>query len=146
MESMNDWGKYACIVQERKKKDRSPLSFPLPLGEGKGEGKRQVIEPSLYLAILHSMTPFQTAVRLVVSRIPKGTVMTYAEVALRAGYSGAARAVGSLMKENFDASIPCHRVICSSGFVGDYNRGGSEKKADLLRGEGVSVNERGRVQ
>jgi O-6-methylguanine DNA methyltransferase len=92
------------------------------------------------------MIPFQTAVRLVVSRIPKGTVMTYAEVALRAGYSGAARAVGSLMKENFDASIPCHRVICSSGFVGDYNRGGSEKKADLLRGEGVSVDVRGRVQ
>ncbi len=92
------------------------------------------------------MTSFHDAVYLIVSCIPKGSVMTYAEVAKATGHTGAARAVGSMMKKNFDPSIPCHRVVCSSGFVGDYNRGGSEKKAELLQKEGVNVDEEGWVK
>lgn len=53
------------------------------------------------------------------------------------GFPGAARAVGTVMRKNFDPLVPCHRVICSDGRLGAYNRGGAERKAELLREEGA---------
>lgn len=79
---------------------------------------------------------FSEAVWQVVMRIPRGRVMSYAEVAERAGFLGAARAVGTLMKQNFDPLRPCHRVIRSDGTLGEYNRGVRRKRA-LLKSEGV---------
>ena len=76
-------------------------------------------------------------VRKVVKEIPKGKVLTYKEVAVRAGNSKAARAVANVMAQNFDPEIPCHRVIRSDGFLGGYNRGGTEVKAKILASEGV---------
>lgn len=58
------------------------------------------------------------------------------EVAKRAGNRRAARAVGTIMKNNFDPAIPCHRVIRADGTLGDYNRGGSEAKRKILISEG----------
>lgn len=82
---------------------------------------------------------FQDKVRSVVAAIPKGSVMTYAQVAKKAGNPGAARAVGSMMRKNFDLKVPCHRVVRSDRVIGSYNRGGPNKKAKLLAGEGVKV-------
>ena len=65
--------------------------------------------------------------------------MTYKQVATKAGSPNAARAVGTLMKGNYDPAVPCHRVICSDGKIGDYNRGGTAEKARKLRAEGVVV-------
>ncbi len=79
---------------------------------------------------------FTEKVKDVVRKIPRGKTMTYAEVAKKAGSPGASRAVGSIMKANFDPKIPCHRVIRSDGKVGEYNRGGSSKKLALLKKEG----------
>lgn len=81
-------------------------------------------------------TPFAKAVYKIVANIPKGTTMTYGQVARRAGKPGAARAVGTIMSHNYRPSIPCHRVVRADGRVGDYNRGGSARKAELLREEG----------
>lgn len=86
---------------------------------------------------------FSERVREVVSGIPKGEVLSYAVVAKKAGYPGAARAVGTLMKGNFDPTIPCHRVVRSDGRVGQYNRG-EKRKIELLRQEGVVI-VRGRI-
>lgn len=80
---------------------------------------------------------FSDKVRRVVKRIPKGKTMTYAEVARRAGNPRAARAVGAVMRANYDISIPCHRVIRSDGSLGSYNRGGSLKKLAILQAEGA---------
>lgn len=80
---------------------------------------------------------FSESVKDIVRSIPKGSFMTYSEVAERAGSPGAARAVGSLMKANFDPKIPCHRVIRSDGKVGEYNRGGPSAKKALLEKEGA---------
>lgn len=87
---------------------------------------------------------FKEMVQRVVRDIPKGKTLTYKEVATRAGSPGASRAVGMIMANNSDSSIPCHRVIRSDGKIGGYNgiRGGtkgSKAKISLLRAEGVTL-------
>lgn len=81
-------------------------------------------------------TPFAKKVYAIVAKIPKGKTMTYGQVAAKAGKPGAARAVGTIMSHNFRLGIPCHRVVRADGRVGDYNRGGSSRKTELLREEG----------
>lgn len=81
---------------------------------------------------------FTRRVHAVVKKIPRGKTMSYAEVAKAAGSPGAARAVGSLLKQNFDPAIPCHRVIRSDGKLGEYNRG-ADKKEQMLQEEGAIV-------
>lgn len=78
------------------------------------------------------MITFTDKVKEVVRKIPKGSVLTYKQVAKMAGSPSASRAVGTIMKANFDPKIPCHRVIRSDGKIGDYNRGGSKKKMEIL--------------
>lgn len=80
---------------------------------------------------------FADRVREAVRQIPKGETRTYGQVAAAIGHPGAARAVGTIMKHNYDPTVPCHRVIRSDGTIGDYNRGGSEKKRVLLKAEGA---------
>ena len=80
------------------------------------------------------MSQFQEKVISVVRKIPKGDTLSYNEVAIIAGSPGAARAVGTIMKNNKDKSIPCHRVIRSDGKVGGYN-GLRGNKDELLRNE-----------
>lgn len=82
---------------------------------------------------------FAESVREAVRQIPKGDTRTYGEVAAAIGHPGAARAVGTIMRDNYDPTVPCHRVIRSDGKIGEYNRGGPEKKRALLRAEGVAV-------
>jgi len=82
------------------------------------------------------MQTFTEKVLNIVAKIPAGKVMTYKEVAERAGSPWAARAVGSIMKANFNPKIPCHRVIRSDGVAGEYNRGRDEK-IKKLRAEGA---------
>ncbi len=72
----------------------------------------------------------------VVRKISRGQTLSYKEVARRAGNESAARAVGAIMRANRNSTVPCHRVILSSGLPGGYN-GGREKKERLLRAEGA---------
>ncbi|MAG28732.1 6-O-methylguanine DNA methyltransferase [bacterium] len=81
---------------------------------------------------------FKERVLKVVSKIPKGSVLTYKEVAKRAGSPKAVRAVGNIIKKNYDPSIPCHRVIRSDGKTGGYNRG-TKEKIRRLKSEGVEL-------
>jgi len=83
------------------------------------------------------MKTFADKVRDVVKKIPKGKLMTYKEVAAKAGNPRAARAVGAVMRTNYDESIPCHRVVRSDGSLGNYNRGGTLKKQSILKAEGA---------
>ncbi len=77
------------------------------------------------------MRSFTEKVLAVVKKIPKGKTMTYASVAKQAGSPKASRAVGSVLKKNFNPVIPCHRVIRSDGSLGEYNRGRDEKERKL---------------
>lgn len=78
---------------------------------------------------------FTRMVLKVVKRIPKGSVLTYGEVARRAGKPKAARAVGAILRANADLSVPCHRVVRADG-IGGYN-GLRGDKGRLLEKEGV---------
>lgn len=82
------------------------------------------------------MTPFRKRVLAVVAAIPRGSTMTYKEVAAAAGSPNAAHAVGSFMKANYDPKIPCHRVVKSDGTPGHYNRGDANK-VKILTSEGA---------
>ncbi|MFT4310252.1 MAG: MGMT family protein [Candidatus Woesearchaeota archaeon] len=73
-----------------------------------------------------------------IAQIPRGRVITYKHLAHLVG-TKAYRYVGWLCKQNTDyTNIPCHRVVCSTGHIGGYNRGISFKKT-LLEQEGIVV-------
>lgn len=80
------------------------------------------------------MKTFRQKVLEITSKIPKGKTLTYKQVATRAGNSNASRAVGAILKTNFDPNIPCHRVIRSDGKIGGYNRG-EKNKIKILKEE-----------
>ncbi|MFA5933732.1 MAG: MGMT family protein [Candidatus Paceibacterota bacterium] len=82
------------------------------------------------------MQSFQEKVLSIVKKIPKGKVLTYKQVAEKTGSVNASRAVGSILKKNYNPDIPCHRVIRSNGVAGEYNRGRSEK-IRKLKSEGI---------
>ena len=80
---------------------------------------------------------FKSKVLKAVRLIPKGRTLSYKEVAKRAGNVKATRAVGAILRANYNPKIPCHRVIRSDGSLGGYNRG-TLKKSRLLKLEKVS--------
>ncbi|MDP2650182.1 MAG: MGMT family protein [bacterium] len=82
------------------------------------------------------MSAFRERVLRAVSLIPKGQTRTYKQIAETVGSPRAYRAVGSVLKENYDKFVPCHRVIRESGETGEYNRGATRKR-ELLKREGV---------
>ena len=92
------------------------------------EGKRR----SFDLPILVPGTPFRQAVYRATMSIPYGSVATYGDVALAAGYPLAMRAVGTSMKCNpLPILIPCHRVVHKDRHRAAYG-GGLHIKQFLL--------------
>jgi methylated-DNA-[protein]-cysteine S-methyltransferase len=89
--------------------------------------------------LLENVPPFHRKVYTALCKIPTGKTITYAELAKRAGSPGAARAVGQAMAKNpFPVIIPCHRVVPSTGKLGEYSgRGGVTTKRRLLQLEGI---------
>ena len=72
-------------------------------------------------------------------QIPKGKVVTYADIAHKLG-GKAYQAVGNAMAKNPDViAVPCHRVVNSNGAIGKYALG-TEKKIALLKEEGIQLN------
>lgn len=64
---------------------------------------------------------FKEKVLSIVSQIPKGSTLSYSQVAEKAGSPKACRVVGTILSQNQDVGIPCHRVIKSDGTPGKYN-------------------------
>jgi len=75
-------------------------------------------------------TVFQRRVWNALCQIPFGTLSTYGKIASDIGAPGASRAVGTAIGKNPVACIiPCHRVICSNGQIGNYHWGSDLKRA-----------------
>lgn len=81
------------------------------------------------------MTNFEDAVLEVIRSLESGEVVTYGEVADQAGFPGAARAVGTVLR-NCDSDVPWWRVVGAGGVIRTPNR---VKQASLLRSEGILV-------
>ncbi|HUO28484.1 MAG TPA: MGMT family protein [Bryobacteraceae bacterium] len=74
--------------------------------------------------------------RRVVSRIPKGRVASYGDVARAAGYPGAARQVAWAL-HNAKGGIPWHRVLGAGGHIRLPGQAGLEQRMRLAA-EGVT--------
>lgn len=73
---------------------------------------------------------FQLKVWNTLLQIPNGGLTTYSDLALKAGHERAQRAVGTALGNNpVVFLIPCHRVIQSSGIIGNYRYGPARKNA-----------------
>jgi len=85
-------------------------------------------------------TQFQLKVWEALLKIPAGQLSTYGEVAAGIRQPNASRAVGSAIGDNPVAYlIPCHRVILSSGIIGQYHWG-SVRKTAIIGWEAAQVN------
>lgn len=109
------------------------------------------------------MTKLELKIYDIVRNIPCGQVMTYGQVAEKAGDKHLARVVGNVMHKNpvpfwqlarevgFDAQepgsewkdfvpVPCHRVVNSTGKMGaNFGMGGPEIQEKMLKAEGVKI-------
>ena len=74
----------------------------------------------------------------VVSKIPKGQVTTYQQIAKFVGIKNP-RLVGFYLHKNIDPkTIPCHRAIKSDGTLASgYAFGGMKKQKEILEKEGI---------
>ena len=84
------------------------------------------------------VSDFTDRVLRVVRRVPPGRVATYGDVARAAGFPGAARAVGTVMRRCGRRDVPCHRVVGAGGALGGFG-GNLELKRALLRAEALTV-------
>ncbi|MGH3651147.1 MAG: MGMT family protein [Acidimicrobiia bacterium] len=80
------------------------------------------------------MTAFEDAVIGVISALEPGDVITYGEVAAEAGYPGAARAVGGILR--ISEGLPWWRVV---GVGGRLRTPDPVRQARLLADDGVLV-------
>ncbi len=80
------------------------------------------------------MKDFGEEVTTLLERLEPGEVVSYGEIAEEAGFPGAARAVGNLVRTT--PGLPWWRVVAKSGRLAP---GLEQRQTELLRSEGVTV-------
>src|SRR4051812_42581007 len=96
------------------------------------------IESAIHAGKVTAQMSFNQKVWALTARIPKGQVMTYADIARKPNTKGY-RAVGNaLNKTPYAPAVPCHRVVGSDGKLTGY-AGGLEKKRRMLQQEGIAI-------
>ena len=96
------------------------------------------LEQSIRAGRLNAKMKFNQKVWALTSRIPAGSVTTYANIAHKLG-TRAYRAVGQALHNNpYAPGVPCHRVVGSDGRLTGYAHG-LPAKQKLLASEGVDV-------
>ena len=85
------------------------------------EGDLTALDP---LPVSQQGGPFWQATWKVMREVPAGEVITYAELAARAGNPRAIRAAGTACAQNRIAPIvPCHRIVRTGAGLGGYYYG-----------------------
>lgn len=88
---------------------------------------------------LSDATPFERRVHGELLKVRFGQVVTYGELAVRAGSPRGARAVGGAVGKNpLPIFIPCHRVVAAGARLGGFGAGLGWKRS-LLTHEGWTV-------
>jgi methylated-DNA-[protein]-cysteine S-methyltransferase len=97
-------------------------------------GDAAALRSRIDLALVRS--DFHRAALTRLCEVPVSALITYRALANEARAPAAQRAIGNAMGSNIiPIYVPCHRVIRSDGFVGNYT-GGASRKLKLLRVEG----------
>jgi O-6-methylguanine DNA methyltransferase len=87
----------------------------------------------------HGRISFADRVYALCRKIPKGRISTYKIIGRKLGRRGQIyRAVGVALNKNKSKSVPCHRVVNSTGEVGGFARG-TNAKIKLLKKEGIKI-------
>lgn len=81
------------------------------------------------------MSPLQERFRTVIADLAVGEVVSYGEVARRAGRRGAGRAVGAFLAQH-GGDLPWWRVVRADGTLADHK---VREQSRRLRAEGVEV-------
>ncbi|MFD1484430.1 methylated-DNA--[protein]-cysteine S-methyltransferase [Lacticaseibacillus baoqingensis] len=92
-------------------------------------------------ALHFSGTLYRQAVQRALTQIPRGTTVTYQQLAEQVasviGHPTAARAIGGAVGHNpLSVIVPCHRVVGTNGSLTGY-AGGVARKQALLQLEGA---------
>jgi len=133
--------------------ERLPPSEPVPLEESVliwTEKIRQAlsglpVDFDLNTLPLSLLKPWHRKVLIECHQVPRGRVMSYKSLAIKAGMPSGARPIGMAMARNpFPLIIPCHRIVRSDGKLGGYG-GGWAMKRDLLFREGIRFTPKGSV-
>ncbi len=79
--------------------------------------------------------------------VPRGHVVTYAQVGHAVGNAGLARAVGNILHRNPDPDgTPCFRVVNAKGYLAPaFAFGGVGEQRRRLEADGIAVSEDNRV-
>ncbi len=79
--------------------------------------------------------------------VPKGYVVTYAQVGHAVGNASLARAVGNILHKNPDPDgIPCFRVVNANGYLAPaFAFGGVGEQRRRLEEDGIAVSHDNRV-
>lgn len=87
------------------------------------------------------VSEFNASIYRLLRAVPRGTTVTYGDLAKQAGQPKAAQAVGMAMGRNpWPVIIPCHRVLARGAKMGGFSApGGTATKERLLALEGVVV-------
>jgi methylated-DNA-[protein]-cysteine S-methyltransferase len=90
---------------------------------------------------MEGVPPFHRRVYEATRAIPRGSTLSYGEIADRINAPGAARAVGQALGRNpFPILVPCHRVLAAGGRTGGFTAtGGVSTKLRMLAIEGADV-------
>ena len=82
------------------------------------------------LNLLVQGTDFQIKVWQALVNIPFGSVQTYKQISNQIGYPNSIRSVATAAGKNpILYFIPCHRIICNNGDVGNFSYGRVRKQA-----------------
>lgn len=102
------------------------------------EGDRDRL-PEVPVDLRLARGPFhRAALEALHATVGHGETVTYTELARRAGNPRAVRAAGTACATNpVPLVVPCHRVLPSTGRVGNYGLGGPATKTLLLELEGA---------
>lgn len=80
---------------------------------------------------------FRTKVEDLMSKVPRGQVTTYGDLAALAGHAHAARIVGGVAHYG-ETDLPWHRLVNRFGGLASGFHGGREVQAQLLVHEGIT--------
>jgi AraC family transcriptional regulator of adaptative response/methylated-DNA-[protein]-cysteine methyltransferase len=118
----DEWGR-ARLVRDRSAVAPYAREIERRLG---GQG------PERRIGLVLKGTDLRIKVWEALLRVPEGGLITYGRLANAVGRPRAVRAVASCVAANdIAALIPCHRVIRSSGALGEYRWGAARKRALL---------------